>query len=68
MNLQIVVENLRNTIKGKERYLSLLGNTRDMDIGAAMASEATRAMLEINIDELHRILKDVEQCIEKKTV
>ena len=63
MNIQTVAQNLRRTIEGKERYLARLGNTRDMNTGAAMATEATRAMLEINIDELKKILKDVEQCV-----
>jgi hypothetical protein len=67
MNIHTVAENLRNTIAGKEAYLTRLGNTRDMDAGAAMAVEATRNMLEINIDELKRILADVEVCCEKAT-
>ncbi len=65
MNIQTVANNLRNTIAGKEKYLARLGNTRDMNAGAAMATEATRAMLEINIDELKRILQDVEQCVKQ---
>jgi hypothetical protein len=67
MNIYTVAENLRNTIAGKEAYLTRLGNTRNMDTGAAMAVEATRNMLEININELKRILADVEQCVEKAT-
>jgi hypothetical protein len=63
MNIQTVAENLRNTIAGKEKYLASLGNTQDMNDGAAMATEAVRSMLEINIGELKRILQDVEQCI-----
>lgn len=62
MNIQTVRDNLKNTIAGKEAYLARLGNTRDMNDGAAMAVEATRAMLEINLEELKRILQDVEQC------
>ena len=65
MNLQIVITNLKNTIAGKENYLATLGNTRDMNAGVAMATEATRAMLEININELRRILQDVEQCVKE---
>jgi hypothetical protein len=67
MNIQTVAENLRNTIAGKEKYLAGLCNYRGINEGAAMYSEGIRAMLEINIDELERILKDVEQCIEKET-
>jgi len=63
MNIQTVRDNLKNTIAGKEAYLARLGNTRDMNDGAAMAVEATRDMLEINLTELKRILQDVEQCV-----
>jgi len=66
MNISIVAQNLRNTIGGKEKYLATLGNTRDMNEGSAMAVEATRAFLEININELKVILFDVEQCIAKE--
>ena len=62
MNISTVAQNLRNTISGKEKYLATLSNTRDMNEGAAMAIEATRAMLEINVGELKRILADVEKC------
>ena len=65
MNIETVADNLRNTIAGKEKYLATLGNTRNMNEGAAMAVEATRAMLELNIDELKRILQDVEVCVKK---
>jgi hypothetical protein len=62
MNIQTVAENLRKTIAGKERMLDAYRKIRDMNDGAAMAVEATRSMLEINIGELKRILQDVEQC------
>jgi hypothetical protein len=62
MNIQTVATNLRNTIAGKERMLDAYRKIRDMNDGAAMAVEATRSMLEINIGELKRILQDVEQC------
>ena len=65
MNISTVAESLRRTIAGKERYLASLGSTRDMPEGAAMAVEATRSFLEININELKVILFDVEQCIAK---
>ena len=65
MNIQTVAQNLRNTIAGKEQYLARLGSTRDMREGSAMAIEATRQFLEININELKVILFDVEQCIAK---
>jgi hypothetical protein len=60
MNIQTVAENLHNTIKGKEEMLSMLNSRRVVDSVAIK-------YLEINIDELKRILQDVEQCI-KETV
>ncbi len=65
MNIQTIRNNLKNTIAGKEKYLATLGNTRDINDGAAMAVEATRAMLEINLQELKRILQDIESCVAK---
>jgi hypothetical protein len=65
MNINTIAENLRNTIKGKEAYLARLGSTRDMNEGAAMATEAVRAMLELNINELKVILFDVEKACEQ---
>ena len=62
MNIQTVAENLRNTIAGKEKYLAGLCNYRGINDSAAMYSEGIRAMLELNIDELKRVLQDVEQC------
>ncbi len=73
MNIQTVAENLRVTIAGKEALLaqqrsalmlSYLGPTPP--VGAEMACVAIIQFLEINIDELKRILQDVEQCIEEK--
>lgn len=61
MTIYKIRDNLKNTIRSKERYLSTLGSTRDMNTGAAMAVEATRLMLEINVDELKKILADVEE-------
>ncbi len=71
MNIQTVAENLRNTIKGKEAMLashqSYLRSSGTSG-GENMAIYATVQFLEININELERILKDVEQCIEKVEV
>jgi len=65
MNIQTVAENLRNTIKGKQAMLDGLKSTLDVrDVGARMALIATREFLEINIDELKRILQDVEKCLQ----
>jgi hypothetical protein len=57
MNIQTVANNLRNTIKGKEEMLTMLNSRRVIDNVAIK-------FLTINIDELKRILQDVEQCIE----
>lgn len=74
MNIQTVAQNLRNTIAGKEKLLaqyqsalatSYAGPTPPP--GAEMACIATIQFLEINIDELKRILADVEKCTEKAT-
>lgn len=61
MNLQTVANNLRNTIAGKEEMLANLKGRR-------IPPEVSIHYLEINIDELRRILQDVEQCIEKAEV
>ena len=65
MNIQTVAENLRNTIAGKEhmldshkRYLRSAGTSGAENI----AIDTTVKFLEINIDELKRVLQDVEQC------
>ena len=56
MNIQIVAVNLRNTIAGKE--LLLKGVAKDTTYGKIIEQ-----MLEYNIDDLKRILQDVEQCL-----
>ena len=55
MNIQTVAGNLRNTIAGKELMLTTLTARRVVD-------KVAIKYLEINIDELKRILQDVEQC------
>jgi hypothetical protein len=60
MNIQTVADNLKNTIAGKEELLSDLKGRR-------IPPEVSIHYLEININELKRILEDVEQCIEKET-
>ena len=74
MNIQTVAQNLRNTIAGKEQMLaehqcalatSYLGPTPLA--GTEMVFVATIKFLEINIDELRRILADVDICCEKAT-
>jgi len=66
MNIQTVADNLRNTIAGKEEALKrMVGNYCMWSEGERLAMEATRSYLKINIDELTRILNDVEQCLPK---
>jgi hypothetical protein len=62
MNIQTVADNLRNTIAGKEKYLSEVYEQRKVSNGDDIVSFVTAQMLEFNIDELRRILQDVEQC------
>ncbi len=68
MNIQTVAENLRRTIAGKEHMLdSHKRYLRGQGITGAetIASETIVKFLEINIDELKRILQDVEVCCEQ---
>jgi hypothetical protein len=72
MNIQTVAENLRNTIAGKEQMLALfkekleIGNYFKQEIKVNQTAEKTTIkFLETNIDELKRILEDVESCMEK---
>ncbi len=67
MNIYTVRDNLRNTIAGKEKYLSEIYEQRETDKGDDLVSFVTAQMLEVNIGELKRILKDVEKCCEKDT-
>lgn len=60
MNIETVTENLRNTIAGKEMLLVTYSNPL---ILTKKERETIIHMLTINIDELKRILQDVEQCI-----
>ena len=70
MNLQTVITNLRRTIAGKEMMLKEYNKAVNisvdpLDVGERMAITATVEFLEINIDELKRILQDVEVCAEQ---
>ncbi len=57
MNIHIVRENLVKTIAGKEELLKGYQYLRE--------PSAVRDYLEINIDELKKILADVEVCCEQ---
>jgi hypothetical protein len=65
MHSQTVAENLRNTIAGKEQYLVAVINGLQSAKGVdRVVLKTTKAMLELDINELKRILQDVEQCQE----
>ena len=64
MNLQTVITNLKNTIAGKEMLLATYENPEVKAYPKAIR-ETMATMLEININELKDILKDVEQCVAK---
>lgn len=62
MTLQTVIDNLKNTIAGKEQALALFEPRRhipraDVD---QMSMIATIEFLRINVGELKRILADIE--------
>ena len=66
MNIQTVITNLRNTIASKEAYLARENeNRKSEDAHVRMVAYTAAKMLEVNIDELKRILQDVEQCVAK---
>ena len=70
MNIQTVAANLRNTIAGKEELLAVFTKPENYDWlpqPDKTARDAVNAFLKVNIDELKRILQDVEQCCEKAT-
>ena len=63
MNIQTVANNLRATIAGKEQMLAQYRTmTLVLKENESPETYATVKFLEINIDELKRILQDVEQC------
>ena len=64
MNLQTVITNLKNTIAGKEEALALYESRQDIPRapGDQMAIVATIEFLKVNINELKRILQDLELC------
>jgi hypothetical protein len=68
MNIHTVRDNLKNTIAGKEKLLE--AHRKVLCLGT-MAEDAalyaTVSFLAVNIDELKRILQDVEVCCEKAT-
>ena len=64
MNIQTVADNLRKTISGKVKHQVELEYALTLaTTGERMALVATVEFLKINIDELKRILQDVETCV-----
>ena len=62
MNIQTVAENLKNTIASKEELLTKWQEFHPVESSDRSHKATMVRMLEINIDELKRILQDVEQC------
>lgn len=63
MNIYTVRDNLKRTIAGKEKYLAEWEAVKAS--ADPMMHQTIIGMLKINIDELKRILADVEQCVAK---
>jgi hypothetical protein len=68
MNIQTVATNLRRTIAGKEIQLAQWEAARSWKNADQQFVNETVHYLEININELKRILQDVEQCISEVEV
>ena len=74
MNIYTVRDNLKNTIAGKEKHLAGLQEcirgleALDDQGDTWFRATVTVEFLAINIDELKRILADVEKCVEKATL
>ena len=68
MNIQTVAENLRATIAGKEQ---LVAHYREVAANQGNALDNVNTVFAVfvqdNINELRRILKDVEQCVKKES-
>lgn len=68
MSIHQVRENLIKTIEGKEQALKEYNKVLNVyidpvDVGERMAITATVEYLEVNIDELKRILADIELAV-----
>ena len=69
MNIQTVASNLRNTIAGKEQHLVSLNSVlagHHLTATERTVCATTAKFLEVNLEELRRILQDVEQCIKEE--
>ena len=68
MNISTVADNLKRTIAGKEKMLAshrLYLRSAGTSGPENTAIFAVIQFLEVNIDELKRVLQDVEQCVAK---
>lgn len=65
MNIYTVRDNLKKTIVGKELCLAEWKNAALLETGDRIHRATFVGMLELNIDELKRILTDVEVCCEQ---
>lgn len=66
MNIQMVRDNIKRTIAGKE---TLLAEWRSFDFtntADRIHRSTVTGFLEINIKELRRLLADVERCVNKE--
>jgi len=68
MNIYTIALNLHNTIAGKELYLAGIEREMLAEVHRPkfLALKATKEFLEIHIDELKRIVQDVEVCCEQQ--
>jgi sigma54-dependent transcription regulator len=74
MNIHTVRDNLKNTIAGKEEMLEKLQESKNVAARKDNPDQLTigtigamAGFLSTNIDELKRILQDVEVCCEQHT-
>ena len=67
MNIQTVAENLRNAIAGKDQSIAEWQNADIVETADRIHRASIVGMLEVNIAELRRILKDVEQCVKQES-
>jgi predicted HAD superfamily hydrolase len=66
MNIQTIRDNLIKTIEGKEQYLAQM--REDVKKYNQVVNHTVCQFLEVNIDELKTILKDVTICCTNETI
>ena len=67
MNIFTVRDNLKNTIKGKRELLLTYIDPDARPFEHRLVKQIARDILTINIDELTRILADVEICCNEQS-